>query len=105
MLRSLIKGVGMGAGMSIGQELTSTLIQHVMDKKQGSAGGDFGVGGGIDIQCGKCNEISTGDSRFCGACGNPLVRRCTLTSGARCNCGFVNAQGQKFCSECGTNLG
>jgi RNA polymerase subunit RPABC4/transcription elongation factor Spt4 len=57
-----------------------------------------------DIQCGRCNEINTGDSKFCGECGNQLIYSCTLSSGVQCRCGFINAQGQKFCSECGNSL-
>ena len=103
MLRSLIKGVGLGAGMGIGQEIAGTIIQQV--RNRGQAGGNQNaVPAGYDIQCGRCNELNTGDSRFCGGCGNMLISRCNLSSGVRCNCGFVNANGQKFCSECGTGL-
>lgn len=107
MLKSLLKGVSMGTGMGIGQELTGTLIQHVKNMGQGNTGPSQAAGTGSampDIQCGKCNEVNTGDSRFCGACGNMLVRKCNLSSGVKCKCGFVNAQGQKFCSECGGPL-
>ena len=107
MLKSLLKGVSMGTGMGIGQELTGTIIQHVRNRGQASANVNQSaapIPAGRDIQCGKCNEVNTGDSRFCGACGNLLVRKCNLSTGARCNCGFINANGQKFCSECGTSL-
>ena len=103
MLRSLIKGVGMGAGMGIGQEISGAVIQHIRDRRAGQ-GPAMGGGQQQDIRCGGCGEINTGDSRFCGACGNALVARCNLSSGVRCNCGFINANGQKFCSECGTRL-
>ena len=102
MLRSLMKGVGLGAGMSIGQEITRTIIQNLRNRGQGNQGA---AGQATwDIQCGRCNEVNTGDSRFCGSCGNQLVSRCNLSSGTRCNCGYVNAQGQRFCSECGSQL-
>ena len=106
MLKSLLKGVSMGTGMGIGQELTETLIQHVKNRGQSNASEikALPVSAAQDIRCGKCNEINTGDSRFCGACGNMLVRKCSLSSGVRCLCGFVNANGQKFCSECGNSL-
>ncbi|MCL2388207.1 MAG: zinc ribbon domain-containing protein [Defluviitaleaceae bacterium] len=103
MLRSLLQGVGMGTGMGVGQEIAGTLIQHVLNRGQGgnqTAGNSMSM----DIRCNSCNEINTGDSRFCGSCGNTLITRCSLQSGARCACGFVNANGQKFCSECGTRL-
>ena len=104
MLRSLLKGVGMGAGMGIGQEITGTLIQHMRDRR-GGQGHSAGNGTAqMDIQCSGCREINTVDSRFCGNCGSALVSRCNLSSGVRCNCGFVNANGQKFCSECGSRL-
>ncbi|MDR2183515.1 MAG: zinc ribbon domain-containing protein [Clostridiales bacterium] len=106
MLKSLLKGVSMGTGMGIGQELTGTLIQHFTGRGQGQGQTAPAVNQPMvrDIQCGRCNEINTGDSRFCGACGNMLVQKCTLTSGTTCGCGFVNATGQKFCSECGSSL-
>jgi hypothetical protein len=104
MLKSLLKGVSMGTGMGIGQELTGAIIQNVLGKK-GSGNNNAGNSAADrDIQCGKCGEISTGDSKFCGGCGNALVTRCILQSGIKCSCGFMNAQGQKFCSECGNRL-
>ena len=109
MLRSLVKGVGMGAGMGIGQEIAGTIIQHVRERRsgQGQMHAGSNTGGNqvqMDIRCGGCGEVNTGDSRFCGNCGSSLVARCRLTSGVSCNCGFINASGQKFCSECGTRL-
>jgi len=98
MLRSLVKGVGMGAGMGIGQELTGAVIQHIRSRGQQEDAG------GWDIKC-SCGALNTDDSRFCGQCGQPLVKRCNLTSGVKCNCGYMNAQGQKFCSECGSGIG
>ena len=101
MLKSLLKGVSMGTGMGIGQELTGTLIQHVRNRgQQANAGNNTG---GWDIKC-TCGALNTEDSRFCGQCGNQLVTRCRLSSGVKCNCGYMNAQGQKFCSECGSGL-
>ena len=103
MLRSLLKGVGMGTGMGIGQELAGTLIQHVRNKGQGTGnmGGNFAD---RDIQCGGCGEINTGDSKFCGNCGNSLVMRYNIPSGVKCACGYMNCSSQKFCSECGRGL-
>jgi len=106
MLKSLLKGVGMGAGMGIGQELTGTLIQHVRNRSQGQ-GNQFNInstGAERDIQCGGCGAINTGDSKFCGSCGNGLVARYNLQSGVKCVCGYMNCKGQKFCSECGKGL-
>ena len=99
MLRSLIKGVGMGAGMGIGQEIAGSLVQNMRNRRQAGA-----RMADRDVQCGACGEINTGDSKFCGACGNSFVMRYDIQSGIKCNCGFVNARGQKFCSECGTGL-
>ena len=106
MLKSLLRGVSMGAGMGIGQELAGAAIRKVRGKGQGNTNtaNTAAAATDRDIQCGKCNEINTGDSRFCGACGNTLVKKCVLDSGVKCACGFVNAQGQKFCSECGKPL-
>ena len=107
MLRSLVKDVGLGAGMGIGQEIAGALIGHVKGRVAGQPAQQVPVARQAerDVQCGRCGEINTGDSRFCGACGNALVARCSLSSGVKCGCGFVNAQGQKFCSECGMQLG
>ena len=97
MLRSLIKGVGMGAGMSIGQEIAGSLINNRRNRRhQGTVH--------RDVRCGACGEINTWDSKFCGACGNSFVVRCDLQQGVACSCGFINARGQRFCSECGTGL-
>jgi membrane protease subunit (stomatin/prohibitin family) len=104
MLKSLLKGVSMGTGMGIGQELTGTLIQHVLNRGQQGQGQQNSTKGHWDIKCSGCGEISTGDSRFCGSCGKSLVERCRLSSGVKCSCGFMNANGQKFCSDCGSSL-
>jgi len=101
MLKSLLKGVSMGTGMGIGQELTGTLIHHVKNRGQGNANAGKTD---RDIQCGGCGEINTGDSKFCGNCGNSLVVRYNIQSGVKCACGYVNCSGQKFCSECGKKL-
>jgi membrane protease subunit (stomatin/prohibitin family) len=106
MLKDLLKGVSMGTGMGIGQELTGTIIQNVMNKRSGNNFGDSNTAikpGDRDIRC-ICGKINTGDSKFCGECGNAVVTRCILTSGVKCVCGYINAQGQKFCSECGSRL-
>jgi len=97
MLRSLMRGVGLGAGMSIGQELVGSVFQHVRNRGQHNHAGHW------DIQC-SCGALNTEDSRFCGSCGTSLVARCTLSEGTTCACGFVNAREQKFCSDCGTRL-
>jgi membrane protease subunit (stomatin/prohibitin family) len=102
MLKSLLKGLSTGTGMGIGQELTGTIIQAVKDKRSGTNASASSAD--RDIQCGKCNQINTGDSKFCGECGNTLITRCILQSGVKCGCGFINVQGQKFCSECGNRL-
>jgi len=112
MLKDLLKGVSMGTGMGVGQELTGVLIQGVRDRfgKNDLGSGDAvnaaAIGGTVerDIQCGGCGAINTGDSKFCGACGFSLMSQITLASGVKCNCGFLNAQGQQFCSECGKKL-
>lgn len=113
MLRSLLRGVGMGAGLGIGQEIVGAVMQTVRGMTDSANPGN--VGGGFfdatapaipeqDKQCSGCGEFNTADSRFCGACGNCLMSRINLASGTRCTCGFINARGQRFCSECGTRL-
>jgi membrane protease subunit (stomatin/prohibitin family) len=111
MLRSLLKGVGMGAGMSVGQQVTGAIIQNVTggrrNRNNNNAANNNNTAAARrprDIRCGSCNEMNTSDSRFCGECGNCLVTRYNLSSGVTCACGYVNAQGQKFCSECGQSL-
>jgi hypothetical protein len=94
MLRSLIKGVGLGAGLSVGQQIAGAFMQNIALRTASASG---------DITC-ACGQINTADSRFCGECGGCLVSRCNLQEGIKCQCGFTNAQGQKFCSECGTKL-
>jgi len=102
MLKSLLKGLTIGTGMGIGQELTGAVLKNVRDQKSGRNTGNKTAE--RDIQCGNCGEINTGDSKFCGACGNSLAARYDLQSGIKCSCGFMNARGQKFCSECGKPL-
>jgi membrane protease subunit (stomatin/prohibitin family) len=102
MLKSLLKGVSMGTGMGIGQELTGAILDKIGQKRNNNSGGNAAVE--RDIQCGKCGEINTGDSKFCGGCGNCLATRYNLQSGVKCACGFLNVKGQKFCSECGQRL-
>ena len=94
MLRSLIRGVGLGAGMSVGQQLAGAFMHNIAQRNANSTG---------DITC-TCGGINTADSRFCGECGNCLISRCNLQEGVKCQCGYINARGQKFCSECGTRL-
>jgi len=98
MLRSLLKGVGLGTGMGLGQELAGNLLENIRGKKGGYSASER------DIQCDRCGQINTSDSKFCGECGSPVVTRCILKSGVKCACGFMNVQGQKFCSECGNQL-
>jgi membrane protease subunit (stomatin/prohibitin family) len=102
MLKSLLKGVSMGTGMGIGQELTGTLIQNFIGQKKSNNAGM--VSSDLDIRCSSCGQVNTSDSKFCGECGNSFVTRCILQSGVKCNCGYMNARGQKFCSDCGTRL-
>ena len=96
MLRALIRGVGMGAGIGIGQEIVGAIIDRVQHGRHDIYESTR------DIRCSGCGEFNTEDSRFCGQCGNTLIERCHLSQGVTCSCGFVNAKGQKYCSECGT---
>ena len=102
VLKSLIRGFGVGTGIGIGHELTKTVIKNMKNKKSG--GSPAIQGAEKDIKCDACGEINTGDSKFCGACGNSLTVKYELQSGVTCSCGYTNAQGQKFCSECGKSL-
>ena len=97
MLRSLIKGVGLGAGMSVGQQIAGAFMQNIAQRNANNAN-NYG-----DISC-KCGEINTADSKFCGACGSCLISQCRLQEGVKCQCGYINAHGQRFCSECGARL-
>jgi len=94
MIRALMKGVGLGAGMSVGQQIAGALMYNIAQRNANASG---------DITC-TCGEINTADSRFCGSCGACLVSRCNLQEGVKCECGFINARKQKFCSECGIRL-
>ena len=102
VLKSLIKGIGIGTGVGIGQQLTNTVIQNMMNKKGGNSAAVQAAE--RDIKCNSCGALNTGDSKFCGACGNSLAARYDLQNGVTCSCGYTNAQGQKFCSECGKSL-
>lgn len=115
MIKDLLKGVSMGAGMGVGSELTGSIIQGIRNRRGGGAAPEEAappaaapvvVGSALerDIQCGQCRTVNTGDSKFCGECGFSLMSRITLASGIKCLCGFINCSGQKFCSECGKKL-
>ena len=108
MLKSLLKGVGIGAGISVGQEIVGGLMRNRNSSNRNVSTNNSNNANNSnlerDIQCRACGEVNTGDSRFCGECGGALQNRITIASGVKCDCGYMNAAGQKFCSECGKGL-
>jgi hypothetical protein len=50
------------------------------------------------MNCPNCKQPNTSERNYCGACGSPLARYCTL-------CGFRNLAVDRFCGGCGATLG
>src|ERR1041384_6096380 len=49
------------------------------------------------MRCSNCGTENRADAKFCGGCGNALMRPCPA-------CGAGNDPGMRFCSECGSAL-
>lgn len=50
------------------------------------------------MTCPSCKQPNASDRNYCGACGAPLSRYCSL-------CGFRNQAADRFCGGCGAPLG
>ena len=50
-----------------------------------------------EISCPSCGAANPAENRFCGTCGDPLVRTCPV-------CGTENPVANRFCGHCGARL-
>jgi len=50
------------------------------------------------MNCVACKQPNAPERNYCGGCGTPLARYCSL-------CGFRNGVADRFCGGCGTDLG
>ncbi|MBI5014299.1 MAG: zinc ribbon domain-containing protein [Deltaproteobacteria bacterium] len=50
------------------------------------------------MNCPSCKHPCTAERNYCGSCGSPLARYCSL-------CGFRNLAADRFCGGCGSPLG
>jgi membrane protease subunit (stomatin/prohibitin family) len=111
-------GVGLGAGVAMGQMFTKSFQQD--NGNQGNSGqsdhkilcphcqkpiekdSKFCPGCGKSVQadkipCSKCGKLNHSDNKFCSDCGNPMVLKCKA-------CGKDLKSDAKFCPECGESV-
>ena len=81
-------GVGMGAGMQVGQVFAGAMQNNAAQQPQAET-----------IQCAACGASIPASSKFCPSCGKPP------RASASCpKCGAAVSEGAKFCPECGEAL-
>ena len=87
-------GMGVGVGAGLGMMIPGMLAQNV-SRPSASATGTIEM-----LECPKCHNEVTPDSRFCQNCGTHMVvmNRCQ-------DCGTELPAEAKFCSECGNEIG
>jgi membrane protease subunit (stomatin/prohibitin family) len=85
-------GMGVGVGAGLGMMIPGMLARSVAGPASGATG--------TALQCPRCHNEVTGDSRFCANCGAQLVimNRCP-------DCQTELPAEAKFCSNCGSELG
>ena len=87
-------GMGVGVGAGLGMMIPGMLAQNV-SRPSATATGTIEM-----LECPKCHNEVTPDSRFCQNCGTHMVvmNRCQ-------DCGTELPAEAKFCSECGNEIG
>ena len=87
-------GMGVGVGAGLGMMIPGMLAQNV-SRPSASATGTIEM-----LECPKCHNEVTPDSRFCQNCGTHMVvmNRCQ-------DCGTELPAEAKFCSNCGNEIG
>lgn len=109
-------GVGLGAGVAMGQMFTKSFQQDNTDQGNQASpkilcphcqnpiekDSKFCSACGKSTQtektpCAKCGKLNDLDNKFCSDCGNPMVLKCN-------NCGNALKPGAKFCPECGESV-
>lgn len=105
-IRSIGKGLGMGAGLAVGQELVGSFLGR--NNRQGGNmlspnQAAVPVAGGVACGCGFINEAG---KKFCNSCGTPIVAppAANNISSITCSCGTVVSADKKFCNECGSKI-
>ena len=53
----------------------------------------------IAVRCPRCNTVTGEDSRYCPACGSPMLKACACPQ-----CGELNDADARFCDNCGKAL-
>lgn len=88
-------GVGLGAGMSLGQAMAGAIRDSQNPQGQSQ---QAPAAAPATITCPNCHHQIPASSKFCPDCGYNL-------QGTPCpKCGTVNPPGAKFCTNCGTAL-
>jgi membrane protease subunit (stomatin/prohibitin family) len=87
-------GMGVGLGAGLGMMIPGMLAQNV-SRPSATATGTIEM-----LECPKCHNEITPDSRFCQNCGTHMVvmNRCQ-------DCGTELPAEAKFCSDCGKEIG
>ncbi len=87
-------GMGVGVGAGLGMMIPGMLAQNV-SRPSASATGTIEM-----LECPRCHNEVTPDSRFCQNCGTHMVvmNRCQ-------DCGTELPAEAKFCSNCGNEIG
>ena len=78
-------GVGLGAGVSMGDVFSESIASAKNSKKQ------------VVVQCVKCGASIPGKVKFCPECGTTQALSCS-------KCGEPISKGSKFCANCGEKL-
>lgn len=82
-------GMGLGMGRAIG---------NAAEDMFANLNAPGGMGGQKQVICPACNAVNPEGTKFCGNCGEPLVKKANVCA----NCGAEIAPGMKFCGQCGT---
>ncbi len=102
-------GVGLGAGVSMGQTFANALTTENKPKEKAETcikcGAKLKTGAKFCPECGakqanscpKCGASISAKDKFCPECGTPLVKTCS-------KCGATLKAGSKFCPECGEKV-
>ena len=110
VIRGAAKGLGLGAGMAVGNQLVGNLLNR--GRNNNAAQNPFNPGmqqpapqapiGGIS--CPACNTGNESTRKFCAGCGGALIAP-TAANGISCvGCGTVNDATRKFCGGCGNKV-
>lgn len=88
---SILAELGMELGMG-------RVIGNAAEDMFDNLNAPSGMVGQKKVICSACNTVNPEGSKFCGNCGEPLVKKTNICS----NCGAEIVPGMKFCGQCGS---